>query len=385
MGDELLKAVAQKLNSIVRENDIVARIGGDEFIMILSDFNNAVTIEPVIAKILDMFHQEWKIQSHFLRLSTSIGVAVYPDDSKDVNELMKYADIAMYKAKSEGRDQFSFFTTTLNEKVHEEVAIANDMHRAFENGEFELYYQPKIHIESGKIIGAEALIRWNHYKIGMISPDHFIYIAENTGFILKLGTWIIEETARTIKRLQDAGYESVHISCNVSTRQFQNLNLYGEIKNAIQENKIDPTLLAIEITESVMLDYLEITLETLKKIKALGVHICMDDFGTGYSSLSYLRQLPIDSLKIDKSFVDDISCCENNDTILLNTIIAMGDTLKLNIIAEGVEEEYQVEYLKERGCGYYQGFYFSKPVPEKTFFELIQKNYASNGADEGLI
>jgi len=385
VGDELLKAVAQKLNSIVRENDIVARIGGDEFIMILSDFNNAVTIEPVISKILDMFHQEWKIQSHFLRLSTSIGVAVYPDDSKDVNELMKYADIAMYKAKSEGRDQFSFFTTTLNAKVHEEVAIANDMYRALSDGEFELYYQPKIHIESGKIIGAEALIRWNHYKKGMIAPDHFIYIAENTGFILKLGTWIIDETAHTIKRLQDAGYESVHISCNVSTRQFQNLNLYGEIKNAIQENKINPKLLAIEITESVMLDYLEITLETLKKIKALGVHICMDDFGTGYSSLSYLRQLPIDSLKIDKSFVDDISCCEKNETILLNTIIAMGQTLNLHVIAEGVEEEYQVQYLKNRGCGYYQGYYFSRPVPEKTFFELLRTNYASSAADGELI
>lgn len=385
VGDELLKAVAQKLNSIVRENDIVARIGGDEFIMILSDFNNAVTIEPVISKIIDMFHQEWSIQSHFLRLSTSIGVAVYPDDSKDVNELMKYADIAMYKAKSEGRDQFSFFTTTLNAKVHEEVAIANDMYRAFSDGEFELYYQPKIHIESGKIIGAEALIRWNHYEKGMISPDHFINIAENTGFILKLGTWIIEETAHTIKRLQDAGYDSVHISCNVSTRQFQNLNLYGEIKNAIQVNKINPELLAIEITESVMLDYLEITLETLKKIKALGVHICMDDFGTGYSSLSYLRQLPIDSLKIDKSFVDDISCCEKNETILLNTIIAMGQTLNLHVIAEGVEEEYQMQYLKNRGCGYYQGYYFSRPVPEKTFFELLRANFASPATDGELI
>jgi len=385
VGDELLKAVAQKLNSIVRENDIVARIGGDEFIMILSDFNNAVAIEAVIAKILDMFHQEWRIQSHFLRLSTSIGVAIYPDDSKEINELMKYADIAMYKAKSEGRDQFSFFTTTLNVKVHEEVAIANDMYRAFSDGEFELYYQPKIHIESGMIIGAEALIRWNHYQKGMIPPDHFIYIAENTGFILKLGTWIIEETARAIKRLQDAGYDSVHISCNVSTRQFQNLNLYGEIKNAVQENRIDPKLLAIEITESVMLDYLEITLETLKKIKALGVHICMDDFGTGYSSLSYLRQLPIDSLKIDKSFVDDISNCQKNETILLNTIIAMGQTLNLHVIAEGVEEEYQMQYLKNRGCGYYQGYYFSKPVPEKTFFELLRTNYASTSADRELI
>lgn len=385
VGDELLKSVASKLKSIIRENDIVARIGGDEFIIILNDFSESSAVEPVISKILAIFHHEWTIKSHFLRLSTSIGVAIYPDDSKDINELMKFADIAMYKAKAEGRDQFSFFTATLNAKVHEEVDIANDMHRAFEEQEFELYYQPKIHIESGKIIGAEALLRWNHYEKGMIPPDHFIYIAENTGFILKLGTWIIEETARAIRRIQDAGHKDIHVSCNVSTRQFQNLNLYGEIKNAIRINKIDPSLLSIEITESVMLDYLDVTLEVLKKIKALGVHICMDDFGTGYSSLSYLRQFPIDSLKIDKSFVDDISCSQKNETILLNTIIAMGKTLNLNVIAEGVEEEYQMEYLKERGCEFYQGYYFSKPIPEKAFFELLQKNHASLSADGELI
>ncbi|WP_295051396.1 EAL domain-containing protein [Sulfuricurvum sp.] len=385
VGDELLKSVADKLKSIIRENDIVARIGGDEFIIVLSDFIETTTIEPVLSKILNAFHHEWSIQSHFLRLSTSIGVSIYPDDSKEINELMKFADIAMYKAKGEGRDQFSFFTTTLNNKVHEEVAIANDMHRAFEEEEFELYYQPKIHIESGKIIGAEALLRWNHYEKGMIAPDHFIYIAENTGFILKLGTWIIEETARAIKRIQDAGYKGIHVSCNVSTRQFQNLNLYGEIKEAVRINRIDPSLLAIEITESVMLDYLEVTLEILKKIKALGVYICMDDFGTGYSSLSYLRQFPIDSLKIDKSFVDDISCTQKNETILLNTIIAMGQTLNLRVIAEGVEEEYQMEYLKERGCEFYQGYYFSKPIPEKAFFELLQKNNGVINADGELI
>lgn len=385
VGDELLKSVAQKLKSTIRENDIVARIGGDEFIIILNDFSEVGVLEPVITKILTLFHQEWNIKNHFLRLSTSIGVAIYPDDSKEIDELMKYADIAMYKAKSEGRDQFSFFTATLNVKVHEEVAIANDMYRAFENGEFELYYQPKIHIASGKIIGAEALIRWNHYTKGMIAPDQFIHIAENTGFILKLGTWVIEETVSAIRRLQDEGYESVHISCNVSTRQFQNLSLYGEIKEAIHINNIDPGLLSIEITESVMLDYLDVTLEVLKKIKALGVHICMDDFGTGYSSLSYLRQFPIDSLKIDKSFVDDISCSQKNETILLNTIIAMGKTLNLNVIAEGVEEEYQMEYLKMRGCEFYQGYYFSKAIPEKAFFEVLKKNRASLGTDRELI
>lgn len=374
VGDALLKSVSHKLKSMIRENDIVARIGGDEFIIVLNDFNDSGSLEQVIVKILDAFRQEWIIKNHFLRLSTSIGVSVYPNDSKEINELMKFADIAMYKAKSEGRDQFSFFTSTLNAQVHEDVQIANDMHRALEEREFELYYQPKIHIPSGKIIGAEALIRWNHHLKGMIYPGSFITIAENTGFILKLGTWIIDETVAMLRRMQNAGYNDVHVSCNVSTRQFQNLHLFSDIENAIQTNQIDPSQLAIEITESVMMEYLDVTLEVLKKMKGLGIHICMDDFGTGYSSLSYLRQFPINSLKIDKSFVDDIAENENNDHILLNTIIAMGQTLNLNVIAEGVEEKYQMEYLKERGCGYYQGYYFSKPVPEAVFFALLEKN-----------
>jgi len=377
VGDTLLKAVSHKLKSMIRENDIVARIGGDEFIIILNDFNDLGTLEQVISKILDAFHQEWVVQNHFLRLSTSIGVAIYPDDSQEINELMKFADIAMYKAKAEGRDQFSFFTATLNAQVHEEVKIAHDMHRALEDHEFVLYYQPKIHISTGKIIGAEALIRWKHHEKGIIYPNSFISIAENTGFILKLGTWIIDETVEMLSRLQHAGYTDIHVSCNVSTRQFQNLHLYSDIENAIFTNGINPAQFAIEITESVMMEYLDVTLEVLKKMKGLGIHICMDDFGTGYSSLSYLRRFPIDSLKIDKCFVDDISANENNDHILLNTIIAMGQTLNLNVIAEGVEEAYQMEYLKARGCEYYQGYYFAKPVSEDEFFALLEKNRSS--------
>lgn len=376
VGDALLKDVSRKLKSLIRENDIVARIGGDEFIIVLNDISDSGSLEQVIVKILDAFRHEWMIQSHFLRLSTSIGVAMYPDDSKEINELMKFADIAMYKAKSEGRDQFSFFTSSLNVQVHEEVAIAHDMHRALEDHEFVLYYQPKIQIETGKIIGAEALIRWHHHDKGVIYLNQFISIAENTGFILKLGTWVIEETAEMISRLEHSGYNRVHVSCNISTRQFQNLHLFSDIENAIKSNRIDPQQFAIEITESVMMEYLDVTLEVLKKIKSLGIHICMDDFGTGYSSLSYLRQFPIESLKIDKSFVDDIVENGDNSHLLLNTIIAMGQTLKLNVIAEGAEEGYQVEYLQSRGCEYYQGYYFSKPVPEDQFFDLLEKNAA---------
>jgi diguanylate cyclase (GGDEF)-like protein len=373
IGDELLKRVAQKLTVLVRENDIVSRIGGDEFIIIINNFQDNNALEQIIIKILAAFRDEWIIKTHYLRLSVSIGVAIYPDDSKDIYDLMKFADIAMYKAKSEGRDQFSFFTSVLNRKIHEEVTLANDMHRALAENEFVLYYQPKIEIVTGRVIGAEALVRWNHFEKGLIPPNDFIHIAENNGFILNLGSFVIDETARMIGRMEHAGFKDIHVSCNVSTRQFQNTHLFDEIESAIRINAIDPALLAIEITESVMMEYLDITLDVLKKIKNLGVHICMDDFGTGYSSLSYLRKFPIDSLKIDKSFVDDIRRDGDNEHILLNTIIAMGQTLNLHVIAEGVEDEYQVDYLREKGCGYYQGYYCSKPIPEKDFFELVNK------------
>lgn len=374
IGDALLQSIAQKLKSIIRENDIISRIGGDEFIIILNDVATMSTLQQVLVTLLEQFRDEWIINNHFLRLSASIGVSIYPDDSKDIDELMKYADIAMYKAKSEGRDQFCFFTNEMNKRVHYEVNIANDMRRAYDDKEFVLYYQPKVEIATGRMIGAEALIRWNHYEKGIIDPSSFIHIAENNGFILKLGTFVIEETARMLGRMKELGFDNLHISCNVSTRQFQNPNLFSEIENAININHINPAVFAIEITESVMIDYIELTLEVLKKIKNLGTRICMDDFGTGYSSLSYLKQFPIDSLKIDKSFVDDIAEDGDNEHILINTIIAMSKTLGLHLIAEGVEHKYQIDYLRDHGCPYYQGYYFSKPVSEKVFLELLKKN-----------
>jgi len=374
VGDTLLVDVAKKLLAIVNTNDIVSRIGGDEFIVIVNDFDDQSALERILMEILSLFHHEWVVETHFLRLSVSIGVALYPDDTHNVDELLRFADIAMYKAKGEGRDRFSFFTASLNQKIHKEVEIANDMYRGLHAGEFVLYYQPKVDIATGKIMGAEALIRWEHPLKGLISPDNFIHIAENTGFIVKLGKWIIEETLRMIRRLMDQCYTDVQIACNVSTKQFQNLLLYEELKVLIDVYGIDPQLFSIEITESVMVDYLEATLEMLENIQGLGIHICIDDFGTGYSSLSYLQKLPIGSLKIDKSFVDDITLQGDNSSILVNTIIAMGKALRLHIVAEGVEHQYQMEYLKTKGCDTIQGYYFSKPLCEEDFFRMLQKN-----------
>lgn len=372
IGDLLLKTVARKLKTIITNNNIVARIGGDEFIIVLSDFKSIYDVEEVIVKILKMFKVQWKIKEHYLHLSTSIGVAIYPDDSEHVEELMKFADIAMYQAKDLGRDQFSFFTSTLNKKVHKEVEIANDMYRALEMDEFELFLQPKVDIAKGEIIGAEALIRWHHFEKGMIFPNTFIPIAEKSGFIITLGRWTIQECARIIARSVAEGHTNLVISCNLSIRQILDPDLFETIENAIKETGIDPKLMALEVTESVMVESVEQTLNILNRIKRLGVQLCLDDFGTGYSSLAYLKKLPIDSIKIDKSFIDDINIDQDNTSLLLNTIIAMGKTLGLSLVAEGVEELHQLEYLKETGCNNYQGYYFSKPVPEAAYMALLK-------------
>ena len=292
IGDALLQTVANLLKKSVRSHDLISRIGGDEFIITIPGFNNENELLPIITNLLEEFRKDLLIKGYSLRLSTSIGVSIYPDDSDNVKDLMKYADIAMYKAKGDGRDNFSFFTQTMNKKIHNEVDIINDMQRAFYDNEFELYYQPKVDVNSGKTIGAEALLRWKHPSKGIIGPNIFIPLAESTGFILNLGKFVIEESTRTISKLNKLGYDNLIISINVSTRQFQNTNLLNDLTDMMIKNKVNPKQLGIEITESIMIKYVENTLLALQKIKELGVSIYIDDFGTGYSSLSYLKKIP---------------------------------------------------------------------------------------------
>lgn len=375
VGDTLLKTVANILRNVVNKNDLITRIGGDEFIIVISDFSNNDELLPIISNLLEEFRKEFLIKGYSLRLSTSIGISLFPDDSLSVRELMKYADIAMYNAKTDGRDNFSFFTQSLNTKVHNEVDIIKDMQRAFYDNEFKLFYQPKVDAKSKKIIGAEALLRWIHHEKGIIGPDVFIPLAESTGFMLSLGKFVIQESSLAIRRLNDLGHNDLKISINISTRQFQNTNLYQDLKDELSKNSVNPKQLGIEITESIMIQHINKTLATLQEIKKIGVSINIDDFGTGYSSLSYLKKFPIDTLKIDKSFVDDISEDGKNDEILLNTILAMGKSLGLDVVAEGVEREFQYNYLREQGCDIIQGYYFSKPVSEEEFIKLLRKEH----------
>ncbi|EDZ62991.1 sensory box/GGDEF/EAL family protein [Sulfurimonas gotlandica GD1] len=372
VGDELLKAVAKKLTSSVRENDIVSRIGGDEFIIIAVDIMSENDILEIVKNILNIFREDIIVSGNTLRLSASLGISIYPDDSINFIELMKFSDIAMYKAKEQGRDNFNFFKPKLDVDIHYEVEIINDLQKALDNNEFKLYYQPKVDAISGKIIGAEGLIRWEHPSKGIIPPNEFIPFAENTGFILKIGEFVINEGIKYISKLNLHGYDNIHVSINISNRQFQHSDIYNQVNSALKVHMVKGKQLALEITESLLVDNVEDTIEKLHKIKKLNVKICMDDFGTGYSSLSYLKLFPIDSLKIDKSFVDDIKDNSNNERILLNTIIAMGQTLGLDVIAEGIEEGYQLRYLQSKNCQYYQGYYFSKAVTEDEFIALLK-------------
>lgn len=374
IGDALLQTVAMIIKNNIPSNDIATRIGGDEFILILTDFQEANEITSIITKLLFELRKELLIKGYTLRLSASIGISIYPDDATEITDLMKFADLAMYKTKAEGRDNFNFFTQSQNQKIHTEVEMVNDMQRAFYDNEFKLYYQAKVDVKTQKIIGAEALMRWEHHEKGLIPPIKFIPLAENTGFILSIGKFVIKESTQAIQRFNALGFNDLKISINVSTRQFQSSNLFEDLQNALRETQIDSKQLAIEITESIMMKYINSSLLTLKEVKELGISIYLDDFGTGYSSLSYLNSFPIDTLKIDKSFVDAITKDEKvNNSLLVNTIIAMGKSLDIKVIAEGVEEKVQFEFLKSKECDIIQGYYFSKPLPEKEFIALLQR------------
>ncbi|MDB2562733.1 EAL domain-containing protein [Sulfurimonas sp.] len=377
IGDALLQTVANILRNNLTKDTLISRIGGDEFIVVISGFKEEKVLLPLINNLIMKFRKEYLVKGYSLRLSTSIGISLFPDDSENINELMQYADIAMYQAKAEGRDNFHFFTQTLNTKVHNEVDIINDMQRALYDNEFELYYQAKVDIKSGKIIGAEALLRWVHPTKGFIPPNVFIPISESTGFILSLGKFVIENGIQAVKKFSDLGYQDLIISLNISTRQFQNTDLYEELNNALTTNKVNPKQIGIEITEGIMMKYSKKILSALENIKKLGISIYLDDFGTGYSSLSYLQQFPIDVLKIDKSFVDNIHKNESNSDnkeLLIDTILAMGKSLNLKVIAEGIETKEQYKFLQERDCDIIQGYYFEKPMSEDDFIKLLQSN-----------
>ncbi|MES2019527.1 MAG: EAL domain-containing protein [Pseudomonadota bacterium] len=369
-GDELLRQFASRLVDSLRVRDTIGRFGGDEFAAILMLPEGPQTAVAVVDKIRDSLRRPFDLSGHEVTVTASIGITIYPEDGLDADTLIKYADTAMYRAKEAGRDAFRFFTAEMNAQSLARLDLENALRRAIDNHEFVLFLQPKVNIGSGRISGAEALIRWKRPGHGMVSPALFIPILEETGLIVPVGTWVLNEACRMISKWGKSKTGPVHLSVNVSGVQFFLGGLEEEVLNAIKVHEIAPELLELELTESSLMSNAEDTITVLRNLKALGIKISIDDFGTGYSSLAYLKRFPIDKLKIDIAFVREVTSNPDDAAIVL-AIINMAHSLKLQVIAEGVERDAQLAYLRRHGCDEMQGYYFSKPVPEAEFEMML--------------
>jgi diguanylate cyclase (GGDEF)-like protein/PAS domain S-box-containing protein len=372
IGDELLRQFSSRLVDCLRVRDTIGRFGGDEFAAILMLPEGAQNAIAVVDKIRESMRRPFDLKGHEVTVTASIGIAVFPDDGNDPDTLIQYADTAMYRAKEAGRDAFRFFTAEMNAQSLARLDLENALRRAIDNEEFVLYFQPKVNIGSGRISGAEVLIRWKRPGHGMVSPALFIPILEETGLIVRVGSWVIHEACRKIAEWRRANGWAVHLSVNVSGIQFFVGGLEEEVLRAIKEHDIAPELLELELTESSLMSNAEETITVLQNLKALGIKISIDDFGTGYSSLAYLKRFPIDKLKIDIAFVREVTSNPDDAAIVL-AIINMAHSLKLEVIAEGVEKDAQLAYLRRHGCDELQGYFFSRPLPEQEFEAMMRE------------
>lgn len=372
IGDLLLIEVTSRLLSCVREEDTVARQGGDEFIILLPNIPDPDHAEIIGSTILDILAQPYHIQGNELHISASIGISLFPDDGEDVGMLMKNSDTAMYHAKENGRNNCQRFRPEMNSLAEEKHEMLTYLRKALGNNEFELYYQPIVDIESNKIVSLEALLRWTHPVNGKIPPYEFIPLAEESGLIIPIGSWVLETGCMQLRKWLDQGYDVPQLSINLSVRQFYQKSLTDTIADILKRTGIDGRLLELEITEGILIENTDELIATMYKIKDMGLTISVDDFGTGYSSLSYIKSFPIDTLKIDRSFVTDIPI-NSGDAAIVKTIIALAHSLKMDVIAEGVENEDQLAFLKEQNCDKYQGYYYSRPCPASEIVKLFKK------------
>lgn len=362
-GDALLVEAARRLRSVVREEDTVARLGGDEFTVILHNMDQELDASVVADKIVQVLAEPFSIDGTDVHVGGSIGVTVYPRDGETADDLLKNSDAAMYRAKERGRNCYHFYTPEIQERAVGRLHLENALHAALENGEFEVFYQPKVDIADGGVRGAEALIRWRHPERGLVPPDAFIPVAEESGLIVPIGEWVLRDVCRQITEWDRDGVEMPAVAVNVSLRQFREQDIPALVERTASEAGLDPRRLEIEITESLFADDVEKTVTILQRLKALGVTLAVDDFGTGYSSLAYLRRFPIDVLKIDKSFIDGVTD-DLDDAAIAEAIVAMSHRLNLHVVAEGVETQDQLSQLHEMTCDIAQGYLISRPLPE---------------------
>jgi len=380
LGDELLRSVGRKVTMCVRSSDTVSRQGGDEFVVVLSELEHAEDAALGAQKIIAALARPHKLAGHELRITVSVGISLYPDDGEDAETLLKSADTALYHAKDQGRDCYQFFKPDLNVRAVERQSIEAGLHRALDKGEFELLYQPKMNLQTGAVVGAEALIRWRHPDRGLVEPVQFVPIAEDCGLIKPIGRWVVHEACRQAQEWQDAGLRPIPVAVNVSGVEFRNKGFLENIVDVLKETRLDPRYLEIELTESVLVAHVEATGSALNALKTLGVQLAIDDFGTGWSSLSYLRHFPIDTLKIDKSFVQEITSGSSVAPIV-SAVISMGKSLKRRVVAEGVETHDQLAFLQAEDCGEGQGYYFSRPMVAQQFARVLEAGMTGVGVD----
>ena len=366
VGDQLLMTVAQRLRDTAQRSDIVCRIGGDEFALALTDVDTAVFAAHIAEELLPCVSETIAVGEHAIRISPSIGIAIFPQDGTDARTLLRNADAAMSRAKESGGNSFRFFDQTMNTAAAERLDLETALRQAVERREFVVYYQPQVRLADRAVLGCEALIRWQHPKRGLVPPVEFIPLAEETGLIVPIGIWVLRAACEQIQRWRLAGLGDFSVAVNLSARQFHQPDLVEQIRAAIRDTGLPPHALEIELTESTVMDDAEKAVGLLRELREIGIRISVDDFGTGYSSLSYLRKLPLNSLKIDRSFISDIGVDADDDAIV-QTIIALGKVLRIEEIAEGIETEAQAAFLNRHGCGIGQGYLFARPMPADAF------------------
>ncbi|TAN53363.1 MAG: EAL domain-containing protein [Methylococcaceae bacterium] len=373
VGDLLLHAVAERLTGALRQSDLLCRLGGDEFTVILESVDDLSAAHRVGQKLLQVLSQPFSIENREIYVTASIGIGIYPDDARDMETLLKNADNAMYHAKELGKNNCQFFSAAMNRKTTLRLALETGLRQALERDEFRVFYQPIIDLESDAISGVEALVRWESAE-GRIGPDQFIPVAEECGLIVPIGLWVLQTACRQLALWRGMGFESISLAVNLSTRQFRDEQLVEQIFSVISETGIPAEFLCLEITESALMDNIETALEKLRALTEKNIRLAVDDFGTGYSSLSYLKKLPLSELKIDRSFTRDIPD-DQDDVAITETILAMARSLRLQVVAEGVETRSQAEFLRQRGCDWVQGFLYSRPVPADEMTALLKMTH----------
>lgn len=376
-GDDLLIQVSKIFVNCIRATDLVVRIGGDEFVIVITELHSHVNpmslVRTTAEKILNSLNQTLIIANHPMTFTASLGIAVFPTDADNVQDLLKNADAAMYHAKNEGRANFRFYSPYLNAAALENIKLEQALRGAIAKGELKVFYQPKVDLNR-RIVGAEALVRWHHNELGMVSPAKFIPLAEQTGLIVEIGHWVFEQTCQWVKYCYDQGFEPVRISVNLSGIEFKRPDLVEKIAETLDKIGVDPRYIELELTETVAVGDIKDCIQRMNELKGLGLTLSMDDFGTGFSSLSYLKNLPLDVLKIDQSFVRHLELKESDQAIVW-AILALANGLGMETVAEGIENEAQFELLKGHQCGLFQGFLFSRPIPAEDFLKLLASGY----------